>query len=190
VDTRVCVGYSPDPLFRIIPFDERWILITHPVYIVVTWAAALTVLAQAFRGNHAPALRWALSLCFMTTMRAATLLLIPLCRPTLIPFSSPPLTAFQTISLHCFSIPWRMFAVNDLVYSGHTAAYLLLLMATGTWFRIARVSLAVFLGFMIYGLLATREHYTIDILLAVPCSFFAMFLAVELLRNRIRYPSV
>jgi hypothetical protein len=38
-----------------------------------------------------------------------------------------------------------------------------------------------------YGLIATRGHYTIDLVLAVPCAFFADSMAVELLDRIARF---
>jgi len=183
IDTRLCIGYSPDPLFRFIPLDTRWYLVTRWLYIGMIIAATTAVLVQTYRGVHTPALRWALALCFMTSMRMVTLLTIPLCRITVTPFGPPPIPSTQMLDLHFFSVPFRMFAQNDLVYSGHTAVFLLLLMATRTWFKIARIWVGIYLALMIYGLLATRDHYTVDILLAFPCAFFANFLAVKILRS-------
>lgn len=189
VDTRVCIGYSPDPLLRIIPPDTRWELVTRQLYVFMTVTFAAVVLFRAATGVHTPAVRWALALCFMSSMRMATLLLIPLCRPTIVAFGPPPLASPQMLNLHFFSIPWRIFALNDVVYSGHTALFLLLLMATRTFPRIVRLTVGVFLVLMIYGLLATRDHYSVDILLAFPCAYFADFLACRILRVAARHAS-
>lgn len=183
VDMRVCMGYSPDPLLKIIPFDMRWMFLTRDIYLAMILGATATVISQAVRGVHTPALRWALALCFMSSMRMGTLMLIPLCRPTVAAFGPPPLAAPEMLNLHYFRIPWHVFALNDLVYSGHVAVFVLLLLATSTWPGIARAGVKVFIALMIYGLLATRDHYSVDILLAFPCAFFADFLAVAILRR-------
>lgn len=183
VDMRVCIGYSPDPLFKIIPFDTRWFFVTRDIYFAMILGAAAAVFVQAVRGVHTPALRWVLALSFMSFIRMGTLLTLPLCRPTVAAFGPPPLASPQMLNLHFFAIPWRIFALNDMVFSGHTGLFLLLLLASGTWFGIARLGVKIFLALMIYGLLATRDHYTVDILLAFPCAFFADFLAVTILRR-------
>jgi hypothetical protein len=183
VDLRVCSAYSPDPFLRFVPFDSRWTLVTHDLYLAMTLAVSAVVIVQAIYGVHTPALRLALSLCFMTSMRMATLLMIPLCRPTVKAFAPPPLASPQMLNLHFFSIPWRVFALNDLVYSGHTALFVLVLLISGTWFVLARLGVAVFLVLMMYGLLAARDHYSVDLLLAFPCAFFANALAVRILRH-------
>jgi hypothetical protein len=189
VDTRVCIGYSDDPLLRLIPFDLRWEIVTRQLYVVMVLTFAAVVLIQAGRGVHTPALRWALALCFMSSMRMATLMLIPICRPTVVAFGPPPLASPQMLNLYFVSVPWRIFALNDVVYSGHTALFLLLLMATCTFPRIVRIVIAVFTAFMIYGLLATRDHYSVDVLLAFPCAYFADFLACSILRATARHAS-
>jgi PAP2 superfamily C-terminal len=182
VDMRVCVGVSPDPLLAIIPYDERWTFVTRHLYVAVLLVATVVVFYQAFRGVHTPALRWGLALIFMSSMRMATLILIPLCRPTVQPFGPPPLSSPAMVNLHFFSVPWRIFALNDVVYSGHTSVFLLLLLATNTWPTIARFCVGAFLAVMIYGMLGMRDHYTVDILLAFPCSYFADAVAVSILR--------
>jgi len=182
VDMRPCLATPPDPLLKIIAFDTRWMVVTLDAYVAVTAVVSALLIVQAMRGVHTPALRFALGLAFMSSMRIGTLLLIPLCRPTMMPGGAPPLTAPEMVNLGFVSIPLRVFALNDLVYSGHTSLFLLLLRATGTWAPAGRLAVGGFLGVMVYGLLATRDHYTIDILLAFPCSYFADSLAVFVLR--------
>ncbi|MEA2166630.1 MAG: superfamily C-terminal [Thermoanaerobaculia bacterium] len=183
VDTRICIGYSPDPLFSLIPRDDRWFLVTRTLYEAVAYAATIAVFYQAFRGLHTAVLRWSIALCFMTTMRMATLLLIPLCRPTVQAFAPPPLASPMMLNLHFFSVPFRVYALNDVIYSGHTSLYILLLLCTNRWRSIYRVLLGLFLLVMVYGLIAARDHYSIDILLAIPCSYFADACARFLLRR-------
>lgn len=173
VDTRVCIGYSPDPIFSLIPRDDRWLFVTRTLYETMCYICTVAVITQAVRGTHTPMLRWSIALCFMSTMRMCTLLLIPLCRPTVAAFAPPPLASPAMINLHFFSVPWRVYALNDVIYSGHTSLFLTLLFCTNTWQTIYRILVGIFLAVMIYGLIACRDHYTVDILLAVPCSFFA-----------------
>ena len=182
VDLRVCIGVSPDPVLALIRYDERWTIVTRPLYVAVLLISAFVILFQAFRGVHAPGLRWALALVFMSSMRMATLLLIPLCRPTVQPGGPPPLASPAMIDFHFFHVPWRLFALNDIVFSGHTSVFLLLLLATATWPNVIRFCLVAFLAIMIYGMFAMRDHYSVDILLAFPCSYFADALAVSILR--------
>ena len=183
VDTRACIGYSPDPLYRFIPFDTRWTLVTYGVYLILIPVCAVSALVKAVRGVHTLAVRWTLALTFMTLIRMGTVLMIPMCRPTVSVWGPAPLAGPQMVDLHMLRIPWRVFTVNDMVYSGHTAIFLLLLLAAGSWCRMARIGLVAFMAAMIYGLLATRDHYTVDILLAFPCGFFADYLAVRILRG-------
>ncbi len=187
VDMRVCIGYSPDPLLKIIPFDTRWSLISRDFYFWITIDVSLAFIVLSFLGTHSGALRFALALCFQTLLRMACLIAIPLCRATVQAGAPPPLASPQMLNLHFFSVPWRVFALNDLVYSGHTALFLIMLLSSRTWMPMVRAGIAVFLVFMVYALLATRDHYTIDILLAFPAAFFANFLAVSILRRMKRF---
>jgi hypothetical protein len=183
VDMRVCIGHSPDPILKLIPFDPRWRIVTIYLYIAFIVVAAVTVLTQAARGLHSPALRWALALVFMTSMRMSTLLMIPLCGPTVPAGWPPPLASPAMLNLGFLSVPWRVFAQNDMVYSGHTSLFLMLLLTTRTWAPAARLTVGIFVALMMYALLGAREHYVIDLLLAFPCSFFADMLSVTLLRR-------
>ena len=182
VDMRPTIGYSPDPLLKFIPFDMRWSLISIDLYVLMIVITAIAVIVQATRGVHTPMLVWALALCFHTTMRMGTLMMIPLTRPNL-PSTAPPLTSPQMLNLGFVSIPWRVFALNDLVYSGHTSLFIMLLLATGTWPKFWRWVVGVFLVSMVYALLATRDHYTVDILLAIPCAYFSVGMAKAILRH-------
>lgn len=182
VDMRVCLGHLPDPLLELVPFDERWTFVTRDLYVASIVTVTGVLFFQAYCGLHTPILRWGLALTFMSSMRMVTMLLIPLCRLTVEPGGPPPLTSPSMLDLGLVSIPWRMFALNDLVYSGHASLFLLLLRATRTWASIARLSIGGFLAVLIYGLLATRDHYSVDIMLALPFSYLADTLAVSLLR--------
>jgi hypothetical protein len=183
VDMRDCIGHSPDPLLKLIPFDLRWEIVTVHLYVACSITAAVMLVVQAVRGTHAPALRFTLALTLMTSMRMATLLAIPLCGPTVPVAGPPPLQAPSMLHLGLLSVPWRMFAANDMVYSGHTSFFLLLLLATRTWAPAVRRAVALFVLLMMYGLLAARNHYSIDLLLAFPCSYFADMVSVTLLRR-------
>lgn len=59
--------------------------------------------------------------------------------------------------------------------------FLILTWVTRSWPRPARVTLVIFQILQAYALLATRGHYTIDIVLAVPCAFFANAVALKAL---------
>ena len=182
VDMRPTIGYSPDPVMKIIPFDPHWSIISINLYIIMIAITTIVMLTQAVRGVHTPLLRIGLALCFHTTMRMFTLLMIPLTRPNLAS-TAPPLKAPEMLNLGFTSIPWRVFALNDLVYSGHTSLFLMVLFVTGTWPRIWRWAVGVFLVAMVYALLATRDHYSIDILLAIPCAYFSVGMATAILRR-------
>jgi PAP2 superfamily C-terminal len=179
---RVCIGYSPDPFLKLIPFDVRWFFVTRQLYLIAILIAFLLFLWESLRGVQTPLLRWGLSLAFMTSLRIATVTMIPLCRSTLQPGGTPPLGRPDMLNLHYFSIPFRAFALNDLVYSGHTAVFILVFLSSGTWNRKGRWAVALFLMVMMYALIGTRGHYSVDILLAFPCATFADRLAVAALR--------
>lgn len=183
VDMRVCLGYSPDPVLKLIPYDTRWTLVTRDMYVWACLVGGAAVFILGGFGKHTPALRWGLGLTFMQLMRTGTLLLIPLCRPTVVAGAAPPLTSPEMVNLHFFQIPFRIFALNDMVFSGHTSVFLTLLLATATWPTVVRALIAIFLAFMIYGMLAMRDHFIIDVLLAFPCSYFADAIGCFVLRK-------
>lgn len=179
-DTRPCTIVLDDPLHHIVPHDRRWLFLTMTVYVVITLTAAAAVLGQACLGDHRPFLRWALGLAIQGMMRSVTIWLVPLCKATF----TPPhvvLTEMPMVTVCGISFPWRPFANNDLLYSGHIGEFLLLSWATRSWPAPVRVFIWFFNGLQFYGLLATRGHYTVDLLVAVPCAFFADRVAVRLL---------
>ncbi len=181
VDMRVCAVHLPDPLYRVIRFDPRWTAVTIESYAIVAIAIVCGLLRGALRGRQMPMLRLGVALCIESSLRAATLMLLPVCRAN-IPLGTPgPLHALPVSDPRFFALGLRGFAVNDLVFSGHTGLFLLFLYATPAWPRPIRSLIACFTLLMVYALLATREHYTIDILLAVPCSFFADRMALALI---------
>jgi hypothetical protein len=188
VDMRRCIGYSPDPLFRFIAFNERWRFVTMTMYGLVVATAVLAMIVQAVRGLEFPFLRLAIASSITSTIRIATLYLIPLCNPFVAAGGPPPLHAFSTVHLYFFQLPFRPFALNDLVFSGHTAIYLLILYANPQWPAVVRAAFAGFILLMMYALIATRDHYTVDLLLAIPCSFFADRVALALLDRVRRVP--
>ncbi len=173
VDMRPCLVHLPDPLFRFVPLDERWSLISVSGYGLVAAITVVLLFVQAFRGSEAPVLRLGLGLVVTSSLRSVTLLLIPVCRASMALGSAAPLRFVSLRDPHFYTLGMRGFAVNDLVFSGHTAFFLLLLFVMRDWPRAARFALAAFTLLMVYALLATREHYTVDLLLAVPVAVFA-----------------
>jgi hypothetical protein len=187
VDVRPCLLNLPDPLFEIVPKDTRWDFITHDVYTFVTVGALAALVYQALRGDHRGLVRWGSGLAVQAMLRCCTLTLLPLCRVNLAA-GSVALKTVPTLQIGPFELPWRVWATNDLVFSGHVGEFLLLYWATRSWPASVRVALVVFQVLQAYALLATRGHYTIDLLLAVPCAYFAdgvaTYCLVRLTRGR------
>jgi PAP2 superfamily protein len=181
-DTRLCQLRLDDPLFKLIPLDRRWFLVTHDFYIAATVSCVVLLFGQALLGDHRPLLRWGLALTVMAVLRSATILLVPLCRANVEPGTVAVTHAQLTfLGVGPWSIPFRPFARNDLLFSGHVGELILLLRATRSWPRPARAVLWAWQVLQIYGLLATRGHYSVDILLAIPCAWFGDAVAVRLL---------
>ena len=180
-DTRICTGHLPDPSFAIIPLSRSWYFITHHLYIfmVLATGAALIVQAVVARDQRL-VLRFLAALAFMAVMRGITIALFPLCRFT-VETGTSALSHLPTVDLGFVQIPWRPFASNDLMFSGHVGAFILLSRATRPWPAAARWTIHAFQLAQIYGLLATRGHYLLDILVAFPCAYLADFLAVKTL---------
>jgi hypothetical protein len=177
VDMRACVATLPDPLMRLVPLDIRWAIVTRVIYGFITGGAALYFIALAVRGNHRPALRFATALAITAVLRSITVLLTPLCRAT-VQAGTVVLHETPLVHLGPISFPFRTYATNDLVFSGHVAELLMLTWAGGRWWPPgARPVLVVFQVLQAYGLLATRGHYTVDMVIAVPFAFFADALA-------------
>ncbi len=186
VDMRVCAVHLPDPLYRARSASTRAGL---PVTVAGVRhrcgrrSCAGCCLRRAAREATADAAAWEWRSASSRRCAAAALLLLPACRAT-IPLATPgPLHACYAheATRGFIALGIRGFAVNDLVFSGHTGLFLLFLYATPAWPRPIRSLIACFTLLMVYALLATREHYTIDILLAAPCSFFADRMALELI---------
>ena len=171
-DTRVCELRLDDPIFRLIPEDRRWQLVTVDIYTWLTVAAMAGVFAQAYLGDHRPTVRWGLGLAICGMFRACTILLIPLCRYTRMP-GTRALDHIPTLNLGFAEIPWRMFASNDLLFSGHVCELVLLLRATRSWPTPVRTILWSFQVLQIVGLLFGRGHYTVDIIVAFPIAIAA-----------------
>jgi hypothetical protein len=182
VDTRPCLVKLDDPVMRLVPKIQALFFVTHELYYVFTAMGAAALIARAVRKDEAPLLRFGVALSLQALLRSLTLWLTPLCRATMEPGTIPFLEA-PTVDLGFARIPWRMWADNDLLFSGHAGEFFLLHLATRHWPRWARL---VFLAFQLaqaFSLVATRGHYTLDIVVAIPCAFFVDALAVGLLRR-------
>ena len=182
-DMRPCLAPLRDPLLALIPHDRRWLALTGYGWVLVTLGVGLggVVIHARLYGDHRPAIRWGLALTIMAVMRSLTILLIPACNAQLAP-GSVVLCSVPTVSLGPLAIPWHISASNDLVFSGHIAELVLLLLATRSWPRLLRAGLCALTAVMAYALMATRGHYLWDILAALPCAWLADRLALAALR--------
>ncbi|MCC6997845.1 MAG: hypothetical protein IT370_24735 [Deltaproteobacteria bacterium] len=182
-DMRPCLAPLRDPVLALIPRDPRWFAVTGPVWALVTLGVGLggVLIHAGAHGDHRPAIRWGLALTIMAVMRSLTILLIPACRADMAP-GTIALCSVPTVHLGALAIPFHLSASNDLVFSGHVAELVLLLMATRSWPRPLRAGLWAFTGLQAYALMATRGHYLWDILAAVPCAWLADQLALTALR--------
>ena len=181
IDTRICVAHLPDPLFRLIPFDGRWYRISHELFYAVTAMSVIGLVVLAARGEHRPMLRFGLGLSLQAPMRALTMALLPLCKAT-VEVGHAARATIPTLNLGFARIPWLTWATNDLVFSGHVCEFLVLYFAVRAfWPRGALWGLIVFQILEAIALVATRGHYTVDIVIAVPFAFLADRLAVTLL---------
>ena len=186
VDTRICVAQLPDPLFRLLPFDGRRYLVSHEMFYVVTAASLVALGTQVVRGEHRPLVRFALGISIQAPLRAVTLVLLPLCKATVLP-GTVARTTVPTLNLGFAHIPWVAWATNDLVFSGHVCEFLILYLAVRAFWP--RPALLALIGFQILEALAlviTRGHYTVDIVIAIPFAFFADRLAVAALARSSR----
>jgi hypothetical protein len=181
VDTRICVAQLPDVLFPILPFNAAWYRVSHDLFYVVTIASLAALITQAVRGDHRALLRFSAAVSFQAVLRATTLLMLPICKATVLP-GHAALEAMPTVDLGFARIPWRMWATNDLIFSGHVCEFLILTFAVWPfWPARARLALVAFQLLQATALIATRGHYTIDVIIAVPFAFFADRLTVALL---------
>ncbi len=179
-DTTACRLRLDDPLYAVISEDLWWGFITHALYETLTVASVAAMFLQAALGDHRPIVRFGMGLSIMALLRGTCILLVPLCRITAEP-GKAFLTSVPMLDLGFVSIPWRMWAANDMLFSGHVGEFFLLLRVTRSWPRAARAGILVFSVLQIYGLLATRGHYTIDIILAFPCAYFADRMAIHVI---------
>lgn len=179
-DMRPCQLRLDDPLFRVVPYSGAWYFVSKQLYVTFTLAAVALLVWRAVRGDQRPLVRWGVALSMQGLLRAVTILLVPLCRANREP-GSIVLTEVPTVSVGPFEIPWRMWASNDLLFSGHVGEFVLLTLATRGFPRAFRIPLIVFQVLQVFALLGTRGHYTIDIVVAVPCAFLADGVAVRLL---------
>lgn len=181
VDIRRCVARLPDFMFSVLPFDPRWYLVSHELFYAVSLACLGGLLYQAARGEHRPLLRFSAGVSFQAVLRSITLLMLPICKATVEP-GQAALDHMPTLDLGFARIPWRMWATNDLIFSGHVGEFLILSFAVWpSWPLGARVGLVVFQLLQATALIATRGHYTIDIVIAVPFAFFADRVTVAVL---------
>jgi PAP2 superfamily protein len=181
VDTRKCVAQLPDPLFALIPYAHGWYRISHELFYVVTAICLAVLMRQTARGEHRALVRFAAGISVQAVLRAITLVLLPLCRATVAP-GTAALDAVPTIDLGFMHLPWRTWATNDLVFSGHVGEFLILSLAVRPfWPGRARLALGAFQVLQAVALVATRGHYTVDIVIAIPFAFFADRLTVAAL---------
>lgn len=175
------MGHLPDPLYPLIPLDQRWFVISVDMYTWLTVGITLALFAQAYLGDHRPILRWGVALAAVGLLRGLTILMVPICRAN-VPEGTCVLQSVPYADLGVVSIPWRMWASNDLLFSGHVSEFFLFLRATRSWPRSARMAIWAYQIAQCYALLATRGHYTIDLILAIPCAYFADRMALKYMR--------
>jgi hypothetical protein len=179
-DTTACQLRLDDPLYHVIPLNLWWDYVTVWTYMGLTLTCVLLMIVQAVLGDARPITRFGMGLAIMGLIRGMCIWLVPLCRVN----SEPGTATFQVapvLDLGFAQIPWRMWAKNDMLFSGHVGEFILLLRLTRSWPRWARSFLWVFSALQIFGLLSTRGHYTVDIILAFPCAYFADRMAVHVL---------
>jgi hypothetical protein len=180
-DMRECQLHLSDPLHDIVPLDLWWWNISITGYEIVTLFMVGLLLVQAYLGDHRAIVRFGVGLGVMGIFRACTILLVPLCRvgQTL---GTARLHETPTLSIFgLFHIPWQMWASNDLLFSGHVAETILFLRVTRAWPKPVRLFLVAFTIAQIYALLATRGHYTVDLIVAIPVAYFADRMSVHFL---------
>lgn len=182
VDTWICFMRLADPLYGIIPHQRSWLYVSHELYYFFTASSVIALLWQACAGNHLPFLRFTSALTIQALLRCTTMTLLPLCKFNVAP-GTRALSEVPSIDLGFARIPWRAWATNDLVFSGHVGEFVLLSLATRHWPKPARVTLIAFQLLQGYALIATRGHYTVDVLVAIPFAFFADAVAQRILRG-------
>ncbi len=186
-DTRICRMQLDDPLYPFVTFNRGWHFVTMTCYVVITLTAGAALLGQAYLGDHRPVLRWVTGLTLQGMLRSATIMLVPFCKATVTP-GTTALPVMPTTTFCGVTFPWRPFATNDLLFSGHVGEFILLMRVTRSWPPAVRAFLWGYQILQIYGLLATRAHYTIDMIVAVPCAYFVDRVGVRLLAWMARAP--
>jgi hypothetical protein len=188
VDLRRCVARLPDLLFTVLPFDPRWYRVSHELFYVVSLACLGALFYQVARGEHRPLLRFSAAVALQALLRSITLLMLPICKATIEP-GHAAVDHVPTLDLGFAQIPWRMWATNDLIFSGHVGEFLILSFAVWPFWPLgARVGLVAFQLLQAIALIATRGHYTVDIVIAVPFAFFADRVTVAALARWTRRP--
>jgi hypothetical protein len=181
-DRRRCMGHLADPLHHLVPLDMRFSVVTRDLYVVVTLAVLAAMLVTAALVDHRPIIRFALALAVVGLLRSATILLVPLCRVG-VEAGTAWLAEAPRIDLGPLAFMWRPFASNDLLFSGHMAESILAIRATRSWPRPVRAFLWLFLLLQGHAMLATRGHYTVDILVAIPMACTADRVSVVIARE-------
>jgi hypothetical protein len=181
IDQRPCTFVLDDPLFHLIPYDGRWYWVTHQLYAAATVSVLVAFIITALRGDHRPLVVWGTSLALEALLRSVTMLLLPLCRITQAVGTRALVGPVPELNLGFISLPWRVWAVNDLVFSGHIGEFLLIYWIARNWPRPLRAGIIAFVLLQSYALIATRGHYTIDIVLALPCALFEYRVALRMM---------
>jgi hypothetical protein len=184
-DIRPCLGQLDDPLHRLIQLDPRWSVVSHDLYVAVLLTTIAVMFAVAALGDHRPIVRWGMALAVVAVLRSATIWLVPLCQVG-VEAGTSRLAELPWIDVGPLRVLWRAFASNDLLFSGHMAECILALRATRSWPRALRAAMWVFLVAQAYALLATRGHYTVDLLVAVPMAYLADRVALGLVARLCR----
>ena len=80
-------------------------------------------------------------------------------------------------------LPLRTWAVNDLMFSGHVAEFLILFLIVRRAPVYVTGGLIVWQLAQAYALLATRDHYLVDMLVAVPFAILCERLGTAVVRR-------
>jgi hypothetical protein len=179
-DLHPCIAHLPDPLFALVSYQPWFFQVTGPFYKCLTVFLTLVLLGQAILGDHVPLVRWGVALSVQALLRSVTILLIPLCRVT-VPVGTCAATSIRTYDIGPLHVPWHLSALNDLMFSGHVGEFILLMLATRSWPRPVRAALWTWQIVQAYGLIATRGHYTADIVVAIPFALLADRVAMAVL---------
>lgn len=140
-----------DPVLALLPLRNFSIAIFSITYCTIIYAIYLSFKSRILSG------KFMLAYAIMLLLRILTLTLLPLKAPV-------DLIYLQDPFLNNLVYPGEI--KNDLFYSGHTALVFILFFLT--YKKILLVS-GITLGFL---LMAQRVHYSIDVIGAIPISFF------------------